>query len=345
MSYILPANMRPKKIFVRATNWIGDGVMMTPALGTIRQQFPEAEIVVAANRLVAELFIDHPWCDRVLIFDDKGVHAGLSGLFRFIGEVRREKFDLAILLQKAFKAAFIAKMAGIPERIGFSTDARGFLLTRKTRLTPEIKRLHHSRHYLEMLKAFGVEPGMSDLHLQLSEEESRWADQIVESPEWLVLNPGAAYGSAKRWYPERFAGVGNRLAAEKGLKVVIVGGPGESEIGADIEAAMETAPLNLVGKTTVRQMMAIIARSRLVVTNDSGPMHIAAAFQVPIVAIFGPTDHTTTYPWCDNYRIVRADVDCAPCCKRKCPTDHRCMTGVTVDDVVKAINELFPINE
>ena len=335
------SNPNPKKILIRATNWIGDGVMMTPSLGVIRQIFPDAEIVIAANPLVAELFKNHPWCDRVMVFESRGLHRGLAGLWRFSKEIQAEKFDLAILLQKAFKAALIAFLAKIPERIGYDTDVRGFLLTKRARLTPEIKLMHHSRHYLEMLKAFGIGADIGELKLELTRHEIERGAELLGKGEWLVLNPGAAYGAAKRWYPERFAEVGDRLANEKGMHVVIIGGPGEKEIGRDIENIMSCNPVNLVGETTVREMMAIIANSKLMVTNDSGPMHVAAALQIPIVAIFGPTDHKTTFPWCDAYQIVRSDVDCAPCCKRKCPIDHRCMLDVTSDDVVDAVSHLF----
>lgn len=341
MSAATLKNTNPQKIFVRATNWIGDGVMMTPALGVIRNTYPDAEIVIGANPLVAELFRHHPWCNRVMVYDNKGEHKGFAGLYRFSRKLRSENFDIAFLMQKAFKAALMAFLARIPERVGFDTDARGFLLTGKTRLTADIKSLHHSRHYLEMLKAFGLDGPYTELRLELGRDEMERGAALLGAGDWLVLNPGAAYGSAKRWYPERFAEVGDILSAKHGMKVVIVGGPGESEIGLDIEKGMKRKPVNLVGKTTVRELMAVIANSRLVVTNDSGPMHIAAAFSRPIVAIFGPTDHTTTYPWSENHRIVRSDEECAPCCKRKCPIDHRCMKNVTVEDVVRAAENIL----
>jgi heptosyltransferase-2 len=157
----------------------------------------------------------------------------------------------------------------------------------------------------------------------------------------VAVNPGAAYGSAKRWIPERFAAVADRLAEEFGLRVVLTGGPGEAEIGRDIAAAMKNAPLNLIGSTSVRQMMAVLSLCRLMVTNDSGPMHVAAAFGIPIVAVFGPTDHTTTSPLAGTCRIVRREADCAPCLLRQCPTDHRCMEAVTVDDVLTAARSLL----
>jgi heptosyltransferase-2 len=189
---------------------------------------------------------------------------------------------------------------------------------------------------LNLLDSFGIEGGDGCLRLSVTSEEANWAQSILGGGSWLAINPGAAYGSAKRWIPERFAEVGDRLAREFGVRIVLTGGPGEKEIGRDIEKAMQIRPLNLIGKTTVRQMAAVLSRCRLVVTNDSGPMHVAAAFGVPIVAVFGPTDHTTTHPYAEAFQVVRKDFECAPCLQRQCPTDHRCMNAVTVEDVVSA---------
>lgn len=332
---------KPAKILVRATNWIGDGVMMTPALGVVRRAWPDAEIVIAANPLVAQLFVYHPWCDRVLVYEKSGRHKGIAGLRQFVKDLRQEEFELAILFQKAFEAALLAFWAGIPVRAGFSTDLRGVLLTHSKALTPRIKALHHSRHYLEMLRSLGVVEDVPPLTLALTEVEEQRAFELTGFSDWLVLNPGAAYGSAKRWYPERFAEVGNTLSEKMGVGVVVVGGPAEEAIGTDIEQQLSVPAVNLVGKTTVREMMAVIAKSQLAISNDSGPMHIAAAFDVPTVAIFGPTDHTTTYPYTDFSRVVHSGADCAPCLKRTCPIDHHCMLDVTVDQVVKTATELL----
>jgi len=315
--------------------------MMTPGLGAIRETYPDAELVIVANPLVAQLFTHHPWCDRVIVYDRKGEHRGIGGFLRFAGQLRAESFDMAILLQKAFEAALLTRLAGIPRRIGFSTDARSLLLSNATSLTDEIKRLHHSRHYLHMLKSFGIEGQIQDLCLEVTTAEKEWAGELLGQGRWLAVNPGAAYGSAKRWYPERFARAADLLAEEFDLKVLLVGGPAEQQIGADIEEAMERENLNLIGKTSIREMMAVISCCALMITNDSGPMHVAAALKVPIVAIFGPTDHTTTYPWSDDYEIVRADVECAPCLERTCPTDHRCMLSVSSDDVAIAARRLI----
>ncbi len=329
------------RILVRSTNWIGDAVMTTPALSLLRASFPGAEIVVAANPPVAELFRFHPGCDRVLVYDKKGAHRGLRGFLRFAEELRREKFDLAILLQNAIEAALLAWLARIPRRAGYRTDGRGLLLTHGVAVGKAERRLHHTAYYLRMLGSLGLKGEEGGLLLACTPQENDWAAAQLGTDEWVAVNPGAAYGSAKRWYPERFAAVADKLAAEYGVRIVLTGGPGEAEIGRDIEAAMTHAPLNLVGRTSVRQMMAILSRCRLMVTNDSGPMHVAAAFGVPIVAVFGPTDHTTTSPLAGNCRIIRKEADCAPCLLRQCPTDHRCMESIGVEDVLQGARQLL----
>lgn len=326
---------------VRSTNWIGDAVMTAPALRAVRESFPEAQITVVANPLVARLFEFHPDCDRVMIFDKKGAHNGLAGFWAFCKALRRERFDLAILFQNAIEAGFMAALSGIPRRMGYVTDGRRFLLNYPVAIGDAEQHLHHTDYYLAMLKQYGIEASEKVQRLVLRPEEESWAQSVLPAGPIAAINPGAAYGSAKRWIPERFAAVGDFLQEAYGMTVVLTGGPGEAEIGADIAQAMQVKPLNFIGKTDVRQMMALLAASDLVVTNDSGPMHVAAAFDVPLVAIFGPTDHTTTSPFVERWRMVRQPVDCSPCLLRQCPTDHRCMQRVTAEHVQDAIRDLL----
>ena len=172
-------------------------------------------------------------------------------------------------------------------------------------------------------------------------EELAFADAILRGRRCAVINPGAAFGSAKRWFPERFAAVANLVYSESNLLPLLIGGPGEVEIGEQVIKRIESDAVNLIGRTTVRQMMAVIARSSLMITNDSGPMHIAAALGIPVVALFGPTDPVATAPASDRWRLVKKPVECAPCLKRKCPTDHRCMTNIEPEDVMKAVKDLL----
>lgn len=329
------------KILVRPPNWIGDAVMSTAALGALRAAFPSSEIVLAANHAVCELMRPHPFCDRVILYDKKGPHRGIGGLWKFCGLLARERFDLAILLQNAIEAAIMARLAGIKTRAGYSTDGRKILLTHAVRLSKGARRLHHSQYYMQMLAGLGIQPAGRQLRLQCTDEEKRSAGSVLGHGRWAAINPGAAYGSAKRWRPERFSQVANALASEFGYNLLLVGGPGETAIGSEIEAGMRSKPLNMVGRTSVRQLMALLASVDLVITNDSGPMHVAAAFDRPIVALFGPTDHCATSPLCSRFLLVRKVAECAPCFKRQCPTDHRCMEDISVDDVLEAVGALL----
>jgi heptosyltransferase-2 len=335
-----------RSVLVRVTNWIGDAVMNTPALGAIRETFPGARITVLAAPLVAELFMPHDCVDEVMVYDRGGRHAGIAGKFRLALELRSRRFDLAILLQSAFDAALIARLAGIPRRMGNGSDGRGMLLTHSFDHKALGGRLHHVDNYLEMLKSFGITASEKRQLLCLTEREERGARATLQaagiSPgDFLIgINPGAAYGSAKRWYPERFAAVAAALSGKWGAKVLVLGGPAEVAIAREIESALSGRCLNVAGSTTVRELMALIGRCDFFISNDSGPMHIAAAFQVPLVAVFGSTDHTTTYPFSAHSVVVRADLDCSPCLKRECPTDHRCMKAVSAEEVVEAAQKL-----
>jgi heptosyltransferase-2 len=334
------------RILIRAVNWLGDAVMTTPAIGAIRTSFPSARITLLATPLVAELFSPHKDIDEVILYDKKGLHAGLAGRFRLARELKKRRFDMAILLQNALDAALIARLAGIPVRIGYRTDGRGLLLTHGCPVTDETRRLHHVEYYLNMLSHFGIVAQSKGLSLTVTEEEERGAAELLREGgigpgDFLLgINPGATYGSAKRWYPERFAAVADELCGRWNGKTVITGGPDERGIVDEISAAAKVKCLNLAGRTSVRQLMALIKRCNIFISNDSGPMHIAAALNVPLVAIFGPTDHTATSPFSDRALVVRRDAECAPCLLRECPTDHRCMKAVTVEDVVNAASEL-----
>jgi heptosyltransferase II len=330
-----------RNILIRSPNWIGDAVMTTPAMGAVRSSFPGAKIVVAANPIVAELFQHHPYCNGVLIFDKKGPHKGMGGFLRFCRLLKKQGFDLAILFQNAMEAAIMTFLARIPRRAGYRTDQRGFLLTHPVAIGEAERRLHHTRYYLHMLNTLGIHGGDGRLRLQCTDSEQAWAMATLGGGSWLAINPGATFGSAKRWIPERFARVADALANQFGARIVIIGGPGETAIGEAVENSMDSAPFNLVGKTSLRQLMAVLAQCRLLVSNDSGPMHVAAALGTAVAAIFGPTDHTTTAPFSPSSRLVRKAVDCSPCLLRDCPSDHRCMSEVAVEDVLEAAQGLL----
>ena len=336
-------------LLVRATNWLGDAVMTTPALAGVREGFPDARIVLLAKPLVAELFRHHPDVDEVIVYERPGRHEGILGRFRMGAELRRRRFDGALLLQNAFDAAFLAFLARIPERAGYPTDGRRLLLSLPVPLPRDILERHEVEYYLCLLDGLGIpRPVPAALKLAVTEEEreamaTRLASHGIERGAPIVtINPGATYGSAKRWYPDRFAAVSDALSAEWGAAVVVVGSAAEAPLAGEIEAAARIGVVNLAGKTTVREIMAVLSLSSFLVTNDSGPMHIGAALGVPLVAIFGPTDWRRTSPWSSLAKVVRVEIDCSPCRLRVCDRGHECMLGVTPGMVVDAARQLLP---
>jgi len=339
----------PASLLVRATNWLGDAVMTTPALAGLRGAFPGARIALLAKPPVAELFRHHPDVDEVIVYERPGRHEGALGRLRLAGEVRRRRFDGALLLQNAFDAALIAFLGRIPERAGYPTDGRRILLTLPVPLTHGILERHEVEYYLCLLDGLGIpRPVPAALKLAVTEEEreamaARLASLgIGRASPIVAINPGATYGSAKRWYPDRFAAVADALSAEWSARVVVVGSTAEAPLAGEIEAATRNPLVNLAGKTTVRELMALLSLSSFLVTNDSGPMHIGAALGVPLVAIFGPTDWRRTSPWSSLAKVVRVEIDCSPCRLRVCDRGHECMLGVTPGMVVDAARQLLP---
>lgn len=323
-------------------------MLTTPALSAVREAFPNARITLAARPLVAELFRYHPDVDDIAVYDKEGLHSGASGMLRMAAELRRYRFDAAILFQNAFDAALLSFLAGVPERMGYATDGRRLLLTRAVPVTEEILRLHHVDYYIRLVAGLGISlPDPVGMRLQVTREETEaMGDRlsalgILKGERILGINPGATYGSAKRWYPDRFAAVADALSEEWGAAVVLMGSAAERPLASEIEAGMRRKPVNLAGRTTVRELMALLSRCSFLVTNDSGPMHIAAALGVPLAAVFGSTDWRTTSPWTRKARIVRGDVDCSPCLLRECNRAHECMLEVTADMVVSAARALF----
>lgn len=321
--------------------------MTTPALDAIRSAFPGTRIVAVARPLVADLLRLHPAIDDLVVYDPKGEHSGGLGRLRMAKELRRNRLDAAILFQNAFDAALLAFLAGIPERAGYATDGRRILLSRSVPATEEILSLHHVEYYLRLLAELGIsQPETVSLTLRVSgEERAAMRDRLAslgipEGKRIVGINPGATYGSSKRWYPDRFAAVADALSEEWGASVVLMGSVPETPLADEIEAAMRHRPVNLAGRTTVRELMALLSECFFLVTNDSGPMHIAAAFDIPIAAIFGPTDWNKTSPWTERARVVRVDVDCSPCRLRECDRGHECMLGITPEMVVEAARGL-----
>lgn len=335
------------KILVRAPNWVGDAVMAIPALQAIRSTHPRDEICVLARPAVADLFTAQPFIDRTIRYDFRGAHRGWLGREKLAAQLRVEKFDAAMLLQNAFDAAWLAWRAGIPVRIGYARDARGPLLTQAIPVPGEneIPR-HESYYYLELLRRAGwagaVGSELPPVRLQIPGEardaaESRLRSAGSAPDAWrFAIAPGASYGAAKCWPPERFAQVADRLISECGADVIFFGTPEEKEIAGRIRSQMKSRGIFLVGETSMRELAGLFARCAVFIGNDSGAMHVAAAAGIPVVGIFGSTDPEGTRPVTDEFTLIREPVSCSPCFLRRCPVDHRCMTRIAADSVFQA---------
>lgn len=335
------------KVLVRAPNWVGDAVIAIPALEAIRKARPTAEIVILARPVVADTYREQPFAQRLMEFDYQGRHEGLLGRARLIRELRREKFTTAILLQNAFEAAWLAWRAKISERIGYARDGRSALLTKPIPVprAGEIPR-HESHYYLELLRRAGwIEaPGdVAPIHLRVSDSARQSMEMMLQAAgsrhgAWrCAIAPGASYGAAKCWLPERFAALADRLISECAADVILFGAPGEKEIGERICSAMKRRAISLVGQTTMRDLPALLSSCSVFVGNDSGAMHIAAAVGLPVVGVFGPTDPEATRPVTRDFTLIREPVSCSPCFLRTCPIDHRCMTRIEVSSVFDAL--------
>jgi heptosyltransferase-2 len=320
------------RLLVRAPNWVGDVVLSLPALRDARRAFPDARLEILARGWVADLYRAVPEVDAVR--ESQGPAADAEAL--------RGQHDAALLLPNSFATALAVWRAGIPERWGYATDGRGLLLTRRCPVPPAVRGRSQVYYYRAMLEGLGIATeGPPDATLRCPGEWSDRGTELLGEGAWIGVNPGAFYGSAKRWLPERFGAAADIVARRAGAKVVLVGGPKERRLAEAIAEGMEAPVRVLCGETTLAELVGVLSRLRLLLTNDSGPMHVAAALGVPLVAVFGSTDWTETSPVGGASRVVREHADCAPCLLRECPIDHHCMTRVGVDRVASEALELL----
>ncbi len=347
---MLPFPEHPKKILIRSTNWIGDAVMTTPAVRTIRENFPESEITMLVHPWVSDVFRYSPRVDQLFLYEKRGRHQGLKGMLRLAGELRLEAYDCAILLQNAFEAALITKLAGIPVRGGYTTDARGLLLTHGVHKAPELITKHQVHYYQRMVRGLGLHTAPNELELFIPGDQIDAAKLLIAKHSGIEtgtvpligFNPGAAFGPAKRWPTEKFAELADRLCRRADACIVLFGSNADRETAAAIMASAGKSAaarmVDLTGNTSLIEAMALIGECNVFVTNDSGLMHVAAALHTPMVAIFGSTDHIATGPFSDNAKVIRKPLPCSPCKKTHCPEKHfQCMKMISSGEVFNAV--------
>lgn len=334
-----------KNILIRCTNWVGDCIMTTPAIEVIRSNFPQARISALAKPWVTDVLATNTCIDHIIPYDAR--YMGLKGQIELARELSRHHFDLAVLLQNAFEAAWLVYLAGIPRRAGYNTDLRGLLLTHKVRLRREVKTKHQVFYYLAMLEGLGLQTFEEPrLVLAASKDNLAWAEKELRSAgvqdDILIgINPGASYGPAKKWLPEYFLEFTRLLMGKIPARIVVFGTAADFQVGEAVSKAAPDKVINMAGRTTLGQAVALITRCHAFVTNDSGLMHVAAALEVPLVAIFGSTNPVTTGPFTKRAKVVRNDIDCSPCLKATCPADFRCMKEIRPQEVFDATLSLL----
>lgn len=317
---------KTNNILVRGANWVGDAVMTLPALRALAAHFSQhekCEITVLTRPWAAPIYAQEPCVGTVLQHDRDGRHKGLSGRLRLVRELALKKFDYAMLFQNAFEAALVTALARIPQRAGFARDGRGFLLTDPVEPRESDRHIHESFYYLAILERLGIAAPFSRPQMLPEPEALAQAGSLLTSSRakgfLLALAPGAAFGPAKRWPMENFAKAAEMILAQNPGAALILGGPGEADVAAQLSTLLRTIPhLNLAGKTPMSVSVALMSRANLLLTNDSGLMHIGGALDVPLVAAFGPTNPITTAPL-GRSRLLCSAAPCSPCLKRECP--------------------------
>jgi len=336
--------MRTMKILIRVPNWIGDSILARPAIESIADNFPEAELWLSAAEWVKDLFPSEGAIAGVVPLSPpnsiKSVRAAAQKL-------RAQSFDIGMLLTNSFGSAWLFFLAGIPQRWGYAGDGRRRLLTRAVRSTDRDAPRHQVHYYLDLVTGLGLKARPPGLLLTVPEEEKERARRFLEEMgvdprrPLLILSPGAGYGPAKRWPASRFAALASLFQERKDAAVLVIGSAAESALAASISSTLGKKPCVLTGKTTLPQLKGLISLARLFVSNDSGPMHLANALRVPVVGIFGPTDPAVTGPFEPPAAVVKKDVPCWPCSYRKCPYDHRCMMRIDSEEVYRAGEALW----
>lgn len=327
------------RVVVRGTNWVGDAMMTVPALRELRCLLPHAHITLATRSWAKGLFADADFLDDLLIHDRRGLPSVISQ----INEWRRRKFDLAVLFQNAFEAALVPALARVSFRVGYATDSRRLLLTHPLPVPDWHSSKHEIFYYLNIVA--GLEYLLNsrqtilqkepDASLRISEARAAAGRGLlraygVENGRPLIaLCPGSINSRAKRWPAERYAALADSFIEELHAEVLLIGSQDEMDVSLEVSRRMRNNPIMLTGETDLAQVAAIVSLVDLLVTNDTGPAHIAAALRRPTLVIFGPTNPLTTRPFSPVAQLIREPPDCAPCMLRDCPIDHRCMTAIS----------------
>lgn len=336
--------MESRKIVVRAPSWIGDSILALPAMANLKRNFPDSELWIAAQEWSKDLYLMAGLFEGVIPLPDQ---KSLINLLRSARKLREFDFDLGIMFTNSFGSALLFYLARIPHRWGYKRDGRSLLLTKGVPVRNQENCHHQAHYYLGLVSGLGLKKYTTELNLPLNQTEMSMAKEWLSSLHIeterpvVILSPGAFYGPAKRWPVSKYSELASLLQQENGAQILITGSAEEALLADLIASNMSQKPYILAGQTSLSQLAALISFSNLFVTNDSGPMHLANALQIPVVAIFGPTDPQRTGPYQNPYILIHKGAPCWPCSYRECPFDHRCMMNISVQEVFEACQEFL----
>jgi heptosyltransferase-2 len=335
-----------ERVVVRGVNWVGDAVMTVPALRALRRLLPRAHLTLATRSWAEGIFAGADFLDDLLLVEDKT--RGVRPVLRQVGAWRERRFDLALLFPNAFEPAFVAAAARVPVRFGYATQGRARLLTHPLAPPDWRSTRHEVFYYLYLVAALEhaltgaqeITTAEPAYELTVSAERQAAARALLAAHgvgfdrPLVALCPGSINSRAKRWPAESYAALADQLIGKAGASVMLIGSGAELDVTNQVLAHMRRRPVVLTGQTTLAETVAVLSQVDLLVTNDTGPAHVAAALQRPTLVIFGPTNALTTRPFAPAAEIISRPPDCAPCMLRDCPIDHRCMTRIAPADVL-----------
>jgi len=333
-----------RRVLIREVNWIGDTIITLPTVKGIHEVFPKAHLAVLVHPHLSPLFERCVFVDEIIPYP-KVLGFDLILKERVLAkEISQKQFDLAVILPRSFRSAVVPYLARIPFRIGYSTCKRGMLLTHRLDEREEVLVCHQVEYYYHIARSLGTTHTWELPTLFMGREEHEWAHAFLKNvginENYLLIgiNPGSTYGTAKCWFSERYLELIRRLIRHTHAKIILVGGKDNRSLINYIASNLNGQIIKAVGKD-ILQLAALLKRCHLFISNDTGPMHIAAAVGTPVVALFGSTNPVSTSPLGKGHRIIRKEVSCSPCLKRECPEDHRCMELITVDEVERVVME------
>lgn len=332
-----------KRILIVEVNWVGDVLFSTPFIKAVRDAYPDSHIACLLHPRTREMLESNPRVNEIIIYDEEGLHRGFLGKLRLVRELKKRNFNTAFILHRSFTKAMLTYLAGIGERLGYATKLRRWILTKA--IDEPVGDIHKVEYFLRLASAAGIQAGSRSYEFFIGDAAKGHVGKFLanaglgEDERFVVINPGGNW-DPKRWPKENFAKLSDLIAERFKVRIAITGSKKDIALARDIQNLMKARPVIAAGKTTMGELAAILERAVLVISNDSGPMHLAVAVGAKVVALFGPTSPDITGPYGGgNYMVISKNDRCEMPCYNKDCSINSCMSAITVDDVMREVEK------